>query len=100
MLYPIIGQIVVPLPTTYQIDSVKKESVSAKAGFKKVVDRDFGGHGEKTTLVPTTQTITTQNLTGSAYSSMASDAIAGDETFQTSNVQITKLNQTALKGIA
>jgi len=89
----------ITLATAYSIDTAKREILANEVSQRKVVDKNYGGNGEVTTIVPTVQNISVYGLTPSENSSIANQRINGDEFAQTSIVQIIRFDSSTIKGV-
>jgi len=93
------GGIILNLPTTYSIDTAKREILANNVSQRKVVDKNYGGHGEVETIVPTVQNISVNGLPSSLIASIANDRVSGTSTATTEQVQITRFDQNNVKGV-
>jgi len=93
------GSIHLELATTYSIDTAKREVLANTVTQRRVTDKNFGGNGEVTSLIPTVQNISVYGLTSSENSSIANARVSGGTVAETSNVQIVRFDNSTVKGV-
>ena len=93
------GDVVLKLQRVHSIDTASKTLKMTDVVEKEVTDVNFGGMGEKTTIVPQIQNVTIVGENPSVLSDIAQRTLNGEESTFLGDTTLTKVSTNQVVGV-